>query len=90
MIEALACGTPVIAYPRGAVPEIIEHGVNGFIVRNEDEAVQAVVRLPEIDRRACRESFERGFTADRMARAYVNVYERLIHARAAQHVLTEA
>jgi glycosyltransferase involved in cell wall biosynthesis len=73
MIEALACGTPVVAYPRGAVPEIIEHGVNGFIVRNEDEAVQAVARLPEIDRRACRESFERGFTADRMARAYVNV-----------------
>ncbi len=73
MIEALACSTPVIAFGRGSVPEIIEHGVSGFIVRDEQEAAEAVARLPEIDRRACRERFERLFTTDRMARAYVDV-----------------
>ncbi|VXB39142.1 Glycosyl transferase [Burkholderia sp. 8Y] len=84
MIEALACGTPVIAFGRGSVPEIIEDGVNGFIVRNEDEAVDALARLPQIDRRRCRETFERRFTAERMAREYVDVYQRLLDARAAR------
>jgi glycosyltransferase involved in cell wall biosynthesis len=90
MIEALACGTPVIAYARGSVPEIVEDGVNGFIVRDEDEAAAAVARLSDIDRRACRESFERRFDAKRMARAYADIYERLIRARAARRTLTEA
>ncbi|MDR5794999.1 MULTISPECIES: glycosyltransferase family 4 protein [unclassified Caballeronia] len=89
MIEALACGTPVIAFGRGSVPEIIEHGVSGFIVRDEDEAVEAVARLPEIDRRACRARFEQFFTAERMARAYVEVYERLVRERTARLTLTE-
>jgi glycosyltransferase involved in cell wall biosynthesis len=90
MIEALACGTPVIAFSRGSVPEIVEHGVNGFIVRDEDEAVDAIARLSEIDRRACRDSFERRFTAKRMARAYVEIYERLIRERAARRSFAEA
>jgi len=82
MIEALACGTPVIAFGRGSVPEIIEDGVNGFVVRNEDEAVEAVARLPQIDRRRCRDTFDRRFTAHRMAGDYVDVYQRLVNARA--------
>ncbi len=78
MIEALACGTPVIARAHGSVPEIIEHGVNGFIVQNEDEAVEAVKALPGISRKKCREIFEERFTARRMARDYVTVYRKLI------------
>jgi len=84
MIEALACGTPVIAFGRGSVPEIIEDGVNGFVVCNEDEAVEAVARLPQINRHRCRESFERRFMAERMAGDYVDVYRRLLDARAAR------
>src|ERR1700760_3775797 len=59
MIEAMACGTPVIAFRRGSVPEIIEHGVSGFIVDDEAEAIEAVHRLPELSRREVRACFER-------------------------------
>jgi glycosyltransferase involved in cell wall biosynthesis len=77
MIEALACGTPVIAWPCGSVPEVIDDGVTGFIVASVDEAVRAVGRLPELSRRRCRRVFEERFCAARMARDYVAVYERL-------------
>ena len=77
MIEAMACGTPVIAYPCGSVPEIVDHGVNGFIVKNEAEAVQAVTRLSELDRRSVRTTFEQRFTARRMAEDYVRYYRML-------------
>jgi glycosyltransferase involved in cell wall biosynthesis len=77
MIEAMACGTPTIAFSRGSVPEIIEDGVSGFIVRNEAEALSAIARLPELDRGGVRRAFERRFTARRMAEAYVNVYRNL-------------
>jgi glycosyltransferase involved in cell wall biosynthesis len=77
MIEAMACGTPVIAYPEGAVPEIIEEGT-GFIVTSTEEAVQAVSRLGELDRAAIRERFEERFSARRMARDYVEIYRRLV------------
>jgi glycosyltransferase involved in cell wall biosynthesis len=63
MIESMACGTPVIAFPSGSVPEVIEDGVNGFIVESEDEAVRAVKRISSLDRREVRRSFERRFTA---------------------------
>ena len=76
MIEAMACGTPVIAYPEGSVPEIIEPGT-GFLVNNKDEAVQAVARLDELDRAAIRNRFEERFSARRMARDYVEIYRRL-------------
>ncbi len=78
MIEAMACGTPVIAYPLGSVPEIVEDGVNGFVVEGVDQAVAAVGRLAEIDRRRCREVFEARFSARRMAEDYVAVYRRLL------------
>src|ERR1700722_9605343 len=62
MIEALACGTPVIAHPYGSVPEIILNGVCGFLARNIDEAVEAVERIGELDRNDCRRHFELNFT----------------------------
>jgi glycosyltransferase involved in cell wall biosynthesis len=78
MIEAMACGTPVIAYRGGAVSEIMEQGHTGFIVKALDDAVEAVKRVPELSRTRCREVFEQRFTATRMAHDYVQVYKRLI------------
>ena len=78
MIEAMACGTPVIAYRSGSVPEVVEDGVNGFIVDDIDAAVDAVGRLGELDRATVRAAFEERFTAERMARDYVRIYEKLI------------
>ena len=78
MIEAMACGTPVIAYRAGSVPEVIEPGVTGFIVDNESEAVQAVKDLALIERREVRARFEERFTATRMAKAYELHYEQLV------------
>jgi glycosyltransferase involved in cell wall biosynthesis len=84
MIEAMACGTPVIACKRGSVPEIIEHGTNGFVVDDIGNAVQAVEEIPRLSRKRCRQVFEEKFTATRMANDYVAVYEQLIHAGLAQ------
>jgi glycosyltransferase involved in cell wall biosynthesis len=76
-IEALACGTPVVAFARGAVPEVIEDGVSGFVVDDVDGAVQAIARLGEIHRARCRDAFDARFTAQRMARDYLRVYRAL-------------
>jgi len=84
MIEAIACGTPVIAYRRGSVAEVIEHGVTGFIVDGEDDALAHAARVGELDRRRCRAVFEQRFSAERMARDYVKVYERLVEAGASE------
>lgn len=81
MIEALACGTPVIARRRGAVPEILEDGVTGWICETDEEMVAAVERLGTIDRQACRRAFEQRFTAQAMARRYAAVYERVLAGR---------
>jgi glycosyltransferase involved in cell wall biosynthesis len=78
MIEAMACGTPVIAWDCGAVPEIIDDGITGFIVRSESEALAASARVMNLDRRRIRATFERRFAAITMARAYVNVYEHVV------------
>ncbi|MBR1211401.1 glycosyltransferase family 4 protein [Bradyrhizobium sp. JYMT SZCCT0180] len=80
MIEAMACGTPVIAYNRGSVPEIIDDGKTGFIVEDEISAVADVGRLGELDRQAIRTHFETRFTARRMALDYVNTYQGMIDA----------
>jgi len=77
MIEAMACGTPVIAFNRGSVPEIVEHGVTGLIVESEAEAVEATSRVQRLSRASVRRSFERRFTAQRMAEDYLALYRRL-------------
>ena len=78
MIEAMACGTPVIAFRRGSVPEVIEENVSGFVVDTIEEAVAAVRRIPDLDRAKVRAEFERRFTAERMARDYVDIYRQLL------------
>jgi glycosyltransferase involved in cell wall biosynthesis len=81
MIEAMACGTPVIAFENGSVPEILEDAVTGFIVHSEDQAIEAVRRIGTLDRECIRGEFERRFTARRMAQNYLKVYARLTEAR---------
>ena len=78
MIEALACGTPVVAFRGGSVAEVIDHGVTGFVVETLDDAVEATRRIQLLDRARCRATFERRFSAARMARDYVRIYQRLI------------
>jgi glycosyltransferase involved in cell wall biosynthesis len=77
MIEAMACGTPVIAFDRGSVGEVLEDGVSGFIVRDEVQAVSAVARLPFLNRSRVRTAFEQRFTSDRMVRDYVRLYKQV-------------
>lgn len=78
MIEAMACGTPVIAWRGGSVEEVMEDGVSGFVVDNLGEAVRAVERVSSLDRRGVRAVFDRRFTADRMTREYLRIYWRLL------------
>jgi glycosyltransferase involved in cell wall biosynthesis len=82
MIEAMACGTPVIAYNRGSVPEIIQENLTGFIVEDEISAVAAVGRLSQLNRDAIRRQFEARFTARRMALDYLDAYRELMEAAA--------
>jgi glycosyltransferase involved in cell wall biosynthesis len=77
MIEAMACGTPIIAYDRGSVAEVMENGVTGFIVNEIEQAVEAVGRVRNLSRADCRGVFEKRFTASRMASDYVDAFERL-------------
>lgn len=77
MIEAMACGTPVIAYPCGSVPEVIEDGLTGRIVETPDEALSAIADVEKFDRTKIRQRFEQRFSSDRMADAYLDVYRRL-------------
>jgi glycosyltransferase involved in cell wall biosynthesis len=77
MIEAMACGTPVIAYPYGSVPEIVDHGMTGYLVNSEDEAVAAIPLLERLSREAIRERFEARFSSRRMANDYVALYRQL-------------
>jgi glycosyltransferase involved in cell wall biosynthesis len=78
MIEAMACGTPCIAFNRGSVPEVIRHGISGFIVDSIAEAVEALQRIDDFDRAGCRREFEKRFTAERMAKDYVTLFKELI------------
>ena len=80
MIEALACGTPVVAWRNGSVPEVLEDGVTGFVVESVEEAARAVAKIPALDRRACRRAFNARFDAARMASDYVDVYRRLVES----------
>jgi glycosyltransferase involved in cell wall biosynthesis len=78
VIESMACGTPVIAFDRGSMPELIENGKNGFLVSNVDEAILAVARIKEIDRATCCGHVEQHFTVDRMVDKYITVYEMIL------------
>jgi glycosyltransferase involved in cell wall biosynthesis len=78
VIEAMACGTPVIAVNRGSMPELIVDGVTGFLVDTAEEAIAAVARLPEIDREACRAHVAKHFTVERMAARYEALYRRIL------------
>ncbi len=78
MIESLACGTPVIAWPNGSVPEIIQDGVTGFLVECEEEALEVLGHIPRLKRGRCRQAFEQRFDVGRMAQDYFEVYSRLI------------
>jgi glycosyltransferase involved in cell wall biosynthesis len=89
MIESLACGTPVIAYRKGSVPEVIDPGETGFIVENIDEAVEAVSRIGQISRLRCRQTFEERFSAARMAAEYVRVYNQMSDANCSRLLLSQ-
>jgi len=78
LIEAMACGTPVVAYPFGSVPELIDYGKSGFLAEDIPAAVSMVKKIDEIDRAGCREVFEERFTAARMAADYVALYTQII------------
>jgi glycosyltransferase involved in cell wall biosynthesis len=81
MIESMACGTPVIAFNNGSVPEVLKNGVSGFIVKSEDEAVKALLDIPCLDRDLVRAEFEHRFTARHMAQNYLKLYSRLAKIR---------
>jgi glycosyltransferase involved in cell wall biosynthesis len=85
MIEAMACGTPVIAYESGSVPEVMEDGITGFVVSELDEAAEAIGRIANLSRARCREVFEKRFTATRMADDYMEVYEQMVHRTAEEY-----
>ena len=81
MIEALACGTPVIAYGRGSVPEVVEDGVTGWIVAGRDDAIQAIAQVSTLSRRRCRQTFEERFSATQMTQNYLRIYQQLLEPR---------
>jgi glycosyltransferase involved in cell wall biosynthesis len=83
VIEAMACGTPVITCLHGSMPDLVRDGENGFLLQDIDEAVAAVNRLSEIRREHCRRFVEEGFSAARMVDDYVKVYQRVLAMRAA-------
>jgi len=87
MIEAMACGVPVVAFRGGSVSEVVDDGVTGFIVETVDEAIRATCDIGRLDRRVCRETFERRFSVTRMAADYLELYEQMIAQRAGGTVL---
>ena len=89
MIEAMACGTPVIAMRRGSVPEVLGQGISGFMVRDEDEAVAAVHAAAGLNRAACRAYFESLFTAERMAGDYLDIYRKVVEGGSAVDAVHE-
>jgi glycosyltransferase involved in cell wall biosynthesis len=81
VVEAMACGTPVIAFDRGSMPEIIDNGTTGFLVHNLDEMAEAVIKVKQIDRFQCRKLIKERFSVDRMVQDYVGVYEKIIRQK---------
>ena len=89
IIEAMACGTPVLAFRCGSVSKIVDEGVTGMIVETVEEAIAAVPRLLTMDRRAVRRQFELRFSSARMANEYVHLYRRMLHRIGADKIETE-
>jgi len=79
VVESMACGTPVVAFNKGSMPELINSGKDGFIVENVDEAVEALGKIPEIDRQCCRDTVEKRFSVERMVDDYIKVYQQIIY-----------
>ena len=90
MIEAMACGVPVIAFRGGSVAEVIEHGTTGFIVDTIEEAIEATQQVAQLSRHACRATFERRFSVTRMATDHLQIYEQLLARRTADPIVSEA
>jgi glycosyltransferase involved in cell wall biosynthesis len=90
LIEALACGTPVFAYRRGSIPEIIDDGVTGFICDSMAEMIAKLDQLPSINRRHCRDAYQNRFTVERMVKDYLAVYERMATVPARVHALAQS
>jgi glycosyltransferase involved in cell wall biosynthesis len=88
MIEAMACGTPVVAYPCGSVPEVVDEGKTGFIVSSEEEALEALEKIESLNRLACRRVFEERFSSDRMAREYSAVYSYLCERESTSRMIS--
>jgi glycosyltransferase involved in cell wall biosynthesis len=88
MIEAMACGTPVIAYPFGSVPEVVDEGKTGFIVSDEEEAVRALRKVENLNRMVCRRVFEERFSAGRMAREYLAAYSYLCEPESTSRMIS--
>ena len=88
MIEAMACGTPVIAYPFGSVPEVVDDGKTGFIVSDEDQAIEALEKVESLNRMQCRRVFEERFSACRMAREYSAVYSYLCEPESTSRMIS--
>ncbi len=80
LVESLACGTPIIAYPRGSISEIVRHGETGYVVRDIEDAVNAVANVRSLDRFVCRKDAERRFSHTRMANDYILAYRKLVEA----------
>jgi glycosyltransferase involved in cell wall biosynthesis len=78
VIESMACGTPVIAFNKGSMPELIENGKNGFLVNTVNEAIDAVAHIRDIERACCRRRVEQYFTTSRMVEEYIQVYETIL------------
>jgi glycosyltransferase involved in cell wall biosynthesis len=81
MIEALACGTPVLAFPEGAAPEVVEHGRTGFLCHDIGDMAEAIERVGELDRKLCRQAVEGYFSTDRMVADHLELFEDVISAR---------
>ena len=79
VVESMACGTPVIAFNKGSMPEIIQDGKNGFLVSDVEEAVNAVENLAQLDRRYCQKTVQERFTVEIMTRNYIKVYKKILN-----------
>jgi glycosyltransferase involved in cell wall biosynthesis len=78
MIEALACGTPVLAFPEGAAPEVVEHGKTGYLCHDVSDMAEAITRVDRLDRQMCRDAVEGYFSTDRMVREHLEFFETLV------------